>query len=133
MNMGVLSHKLRSRTHCGEFITDYLQFLPGNAFNSPIPSYPVKRLDGSSTSDRTYFYRSRSQVFLFGRRFHMISTCISTWFIACFGCLYFARRFGAVLCKTSTQSWRHHCTRQHIRIYYQICSMYLRSYLYRVY
>ena len=39
----------------GEVIAFYLRFIPGDMFVSPTPYSLVKRLDGPSTRDRTYF------------------------------------------------------------------------------
>ena len=54
---GTLSHKLINCTHCGDFITDELCFLPGHTFDSPTPSYTVYKLYGPSTHDEKYFYK----------------------------------------------------------------------------
>ena len=128
--MGVLSQKLINCTHLGGVIYFYLRFIPGHTFVSPTSLSPVQRLDGPSTHDGTYFYRSRAHVFWVGWRFHTMSTNIYTWFIVCFGCLYFLWIFVTTVLQTSKKFWWRCCSRQHVRIYNSICSNVLQLYLY---
>ena len=100
----------------GEVIAFYLRFIPGYTFVSPTSSSLVKWLDGPSTRDGTYLYKSWSQIFWVGQSCYTISTYISTWFIVFFH-LYFVRRFGAAVRLNSKKSWWCRCSRQHVRIY----------------
>ena len=54
-------------------------------------------MDGPSTLNRTYFYRSWFQVFWVGQWRHMISNYIYSGFIFCFGFIYSMRCFGAAV------------------------------------
>ena len=78
--------------------------------------------------DKTYIYRSQSQVFQVGRRWYMISTDISTWIIVCSGRFYFFSRFGAAVPQTLKKSWWRRCSRQHVIIWNLICSNGFRFY-----
>ena len=85
---------------------------------------------GPSLRFKKSLYRLWSQIFWVGWRCHTISAYLYTWFLLCSGWL-FCKALRRYVSRISIKSWWHVFSIQHVWIYYLICSISLRSYLYR--